>query len=361
MIGGDPEATGTYPLQMGRFEIRGLLGRGGFGIVYRAFDPVLCREVALKIPRAEALADADCQARFQQEARVAARLHHPNLVPVHEAGQLGPICYIAFAYCPGSDLATWLKERALRGLGPIPCVEAASLLRTLARAIHYAHGCGILHRDLKPSNILLSPVDSSTTPAHDSLWFPEADNALIPRVTDFGLAKFAVGDQAQTSSGQMLGTPSYMAPEQTDGRLGPVGPATDVHALGAILYEVLTGRPPFEARSPLETLQRVRTMEPERPSRLRPDLPRDLETICLTCLQKEPRKRYPSAEALAEDLRRFQAHEPILARPTGPSTVSAPGAAQPDAGLHDRLDVPGLAVLGRSLDRSGGADRATQG
>jgi WD40 repeat protein len=153
--------------RIGRFEIRGLLGRGGFGIVYLAYDPVLCREVALKIPRGDALVDADCQARFQQEARVAARLHHPNLVPVHEAGQLGPICYIALAYCPGSDLATWLKQRALRGLGLVGCVEAASLLRTLARAIHYAHGCGVLHRDLKPSNILLSPVTPSTSPAHD--------------------------------------------------------------------------------------------------------------------------------------------------------------------------------------------------
>ena len=307
------ESEGAWPARIGRFEIRGPLGRGGFGIVYRAFDPVLCREVALKIPRADALVDAECQARFQREARAAAGLDHPNLVPVHEAGQLGPISYIAFAYCPGSDLATWLKQRTT----PLRCLEAARLVQILARAIHYAHGRGILHRDLKPSNVLLSPASPGATPAKDNLWLPEADSALIPRVTDFGLAKLAVSDQSQTQSADLLGTPSYMAPEQVEGRRTPAGPAIDVYSLGGILYEVLTGRPPFWGENAVATLRQVELMEPVRPSRLRPELPRDLETICLKCLQKEPRKRYASAEALADDLDRFLTGRPIKARPTG--------------------------------------------
>jgi eukaryotic-like serine/threonine-protein kinase len=305
------ETEANLPTRIGRFEIRCQLGRGGFGIVYRAYDPMLCREVALKIPRAEALVDAECLGRFQREARAAAGLDHPNLVPVHEAGQIGPIAYIAFAYCPGHDLATWLKLRS----SPVRCLEAARLVRTLARAIHYAHGRGVLHRDLKPGNVLLSPVEPCATPAHDNLWLPEPDAALVPRVTDFGLAKFA-SDQAQTRTGDLLGTPCYMAPEQTDGRLKQIGPATDVYALGAILYEVITGRAPFCAETAIETLMQVKNIEPVRPSRLRPELPRDLETICLKCLQKEPRKRYPSAEALADDLNRFLTDRPIQARPT---------------------------------------------
>jgi WD40 repeat protein/serine/threonine protein kinase len=307
------EMDESCPAHIGRFEIRCLLGRGGFGLVYRAYDPVLCREVALKIPRADVLGDADRLARFQREARAAAGLDHPNLVPVHEAGQLGPICYIAFAYCPGSDLATWLKHRGT----PVRCVEAARLVWTLARAIHYAHGRGILHRDLKPSNILLSPVPPSSAPPGDCIWLPDVDCPLIPRVTDFGLAKFAAGDQSQTQTGDLLGTPSYMAPEQADGRLGPIGPATEVYALGVVLYEVVTGRRPFWAETAVETLLQVKTCEPVRPSRLRPELPRDLETICLKCLHKEPEKRYPTAEALWQDLDRFLKGKPIHARPIG--------------------------------------------
>ncbi len=334
-------AEGTYPTRIGRFEIRCPLGRGGFGIVYRAYDPVLCREVALKIPRADALIDAHCRARFEREAVAAAGLDHPNLVSVHEAGQLGPICYIAFAYCPGSDLATWLKQRTT----PIRCVEAARLVRIMARAIHYAHGRGILHRDLKPSNVLLSPVAHTAAASQDNVWLPEADSALIPRVTDFGLAKFAAPDQVQTQTGNLLGTPSYMAPEQTEGRL--VGPTADVYALGVILYEVVTGRPPFWAETPLATLLQVKTIEPVRPSRLRPEMPRDLETICLKCLHKEPRKRYASAAALADDLDRFLTGRPIQARPTGPAEQALKWARRrPRPALATSL---GAACWSRSL------------
>ncbi len=308
------------PTHLGRFEIRRTLGRGGFGIVYLAFDPVLCREIALKIPRGDALADAECRARFQREARAAAGLDHPHLVPVHEAGQIGPICYIALAYCPGNNLAQWLTQRK----SPVPWNQAAKLVATIAEAIHYAHSKGILHRDLKPSNVLLSPIGLAPEPAGEvgdaeavlrsGQWAPEPGTAFLPRITDFGMAKFALSDQSQTQTGQVLGTPSYMAPEQAGGQPDQVGPATDVYALGAILYELVTDRPPFWNETPLETLLQVKTVDPVPPGRLRPRLPRDLETICLKCLHKEPRKRYTTARALADDLRQFLAGRPIQGR-----------------------------------------------
>jgi eukaryotic-like serine/threonine-protein kinase len=317
------DGAATFPSRLGRFVIRRALGSGGFGVVYLAYDPVLCRDVALKIPRADALVDADCRARFQREARAAAVLDHPHLVPVHEAGLLGSLCYIALAYCPGDNLAEWLKQRAV----PVPCVQAAQLVALLAQAVHYAHARGILHRDLKPSNILLSPVVSTDPPttevaetthaARENHWRPEPGTALLPRITDFGMAKIAVGDPGQTRTGAILGTPSYMAPEQVERQNRQVGPTTDVYALGAILYEVLTGLPPFWTETTVETLLLVKSAEPVAPGRLRPRLPRDLETICLKCLQKEQHKRYPSAEALADDLRRFIEGRPILARRTG--------------------------------------------
>ena len=318
----DPsDGDSPCPTHLGRFEIRRLLGRGGFGIVYLAYDPVLCREIALKIPKADALIDADCRARFQREARATAGLDHPHLVPVHEAGQLGPVCYLALAYCPGSNLSEWLMQRKT----PVPMQQAARLVAMLAEAIHYAHTRGILHRDLKPSNVLLTPVAPTQRPAKDSaeadplqsnLWVPEPGAGFLPRITDFGMAKFAVNDQSNTRTGSVIGTPSYMAPEQADGRSSHVGPVTDVYALGAILYEVITDRPPFWTDTPLETLLQVKTADPVAPGRLRPRLPRDLETICLKCLQKEPRKRYAGADALAADLRRFLAGKPIQGRRT---------------------------------------------
>jgi serine/threonine-protein kinase len=281
--------------QVGRFRILRPLGQGAHGMVFLAHDPLLGREVALKVPRAEALVTPELRERFHREARAASGLDHPNVVPVHEAGADGPVCYIASAYCPGISLAQWLRERE----GLVPAGAAAALLAALADGVQHAHGRGVIHRDLKPSNVLLA-------------------EGGVPRITDFGLAKLlAADDSQQTETGAILGTPSYMAPEQAAGGRAAVGPTADVYALGAILYEVLTGRPPFRGESGLEILMQARTCEPVPPGRLRPGLPRDLETICLKCLEKDPQRRYRTARELADDLGRFQRGEPIAARPAG--------------------------------------------
>jgi WD40 repeat protein len=243
-------------------------------------------------------------------------------VPVYDAGEVGPVCYIASAYCPGTTLHEWLKARA----EPVPWKDAAVLVVKLAEAVHHAHANGVVHRDLKPANVLLQLAEGrgQVEKKADASSGPSAIinlQSAIPKITDFGLAKFhslepdATAPQYQTQSGAIVGTPRYMAPEQGVGSSKAVGPAADVHALGAILYEVLTGRPPFVAETVLDTLEQVRSHEPLSPSRLRPKLPRDLETICLRCLQKEPGKRYASAGDLAEDLRRFLDGKPIRARP----------------------------------------------
>ncbi len=239
----------------------------------------------------------------------AAGLDHPNIVPVYEAGEEGSVCFIASAYCPGMTLAAWLRRRS----GPVPFRVAAALLATLADAVDHAHRRGVLHRDLKPSNVMLEmPAAGVVESASDG-------SKLVPRITDFGLAKLVdaePGAAGATQSGVIVGSPSYMAPEQAEGHAGAVGPGADIYSLGVILYEVLTGRPPFQEDSALETLVLVRTQDPLSPSRLRPRLPRDLETICLKCLRRQPQARYPTARALADDLRRFLAAEPIRARPT---------------------------------------------
>ncbi len=272
------------------YEILGVLGRGGMGVVYKARQVQLGRLVALKMILAGAHAGSSDRDRFRTEAEAIARLQHANIVQVHEIGEHEGKPFFSLEFCSGGSL-----DRKLNGT-PLPAQEAARLLETLARAMQAAHSQSVIHRDLKPANVLLA-----------------ADGT--PKITDFGLAK-KLDDVGQTASGAIMGTPSYMAPEQANGSK-QIGPAADVYALGAILYECLTGRPPFKAATPLDTILQVAMDEPVPPSQLQPKTPRDLETICLKCLHKEAGKRYASAAELADELGRFVRGEPIEARPAG--------------------------------------------
>jgi tetratricopeptide (TPR) repeat protein len=295
------------------------LGRGSMGVVYKAREPALDRLVALKIILAGPHAGPDDLVRVHREGRAIARLQHPNIVQIHEIGEDDGRPFLCMEYVdgPGLDrlLARW-NEQASLGLTPD---AAARLLESLARTVHHAHQQGIIHRDLKPANILLAVSDQrSADSPKDGRAELIADRCLlnaIPKIADFGLAKFLDGSADATQTGHLVGTPSFMAPEQADGRNDQVGPGTDVYALGGILYELLTGRPPFQAPTVHETLELVRTAEPTPPRQLQPYLPRDLQTICLKCLAKQPGGRYASALELAEDLRRFLGGEPIKARP----------------------------------------------
>jgi eukaryotic-like serine/threonine-protein kinase len=282
------QPPGSLPAIPG-YQILAELGEGGMGVVYKALQLALKRIVALKMIRAGRDSRA-LLARARIEAEAVARLQHPNIVQVYEVGEHEGKPFFSLEFCSGGSL-----DRQLNGT-PWPPIEAAQLVETLARAMHASHQALVIHRDLKPSNVLLT-----------------ADGA--PKITDFGLAK-KLDEVGPTTSNAIMGTPSYMAPEQALGKNEEVGRAADVYALGAILYELLTGRPPFKGASLLETLEMVRSADPVPPSRLQPKLLRDLETICLKCLEKEPGRRYESAEALAEDLRRYRKGEPIVARPT---------------------------------------------
>jgi hypothetical protein len=276
------------------FEVLEVIGRGGMGVVYRAWQTELKRPVALKMFNAGAQASRAMRARFRVEAEAVARLQHPNIVQIHGADQHKGILILVLELVDGHNLAQRIAGT------PQPAQWAAELVETLARAIHAAHRQGVVHRDLTPANVLLTAADT-------------------PKITDFGLAKLMIGGgDLRSQTGELLGTPSYMAPEQAASRHAAIGAATDVYALGAILYELLSGRPPFKAESPLETLRQVLSDDPIAPSRLRPKLARDLETICLKSLRKEPAQRYSSALALAEDLRRYLNGRPTLARRSGP-------------------------------------------
>jgi serine/threonine-protein kinase len=272
------------------YEILEEVARGGMGVVYKARQTALDRVVALKMILAGAYAAGETVARFEAEARAVARFQHPNIVQVFEVGRHDGLPYFSLEFVEGGTLAKKIARE------PQPPAFAAETVEKLARAVQYAHDRGIVHRDLKPANVLLA--DDGT-----------------PKIADFGLAKSLEGDSGQTQSGQVLGTPSYMAPEQARGDVEAVGPAADVWALGAILYDLLTGRPPFAGSSVLDTLEMVRWRDPVPPSQLTAKLPRDLETICLKCLQKERARRYASAGELADDLRRFLEGRPIVARP----------------------------------------------
>jgi WD40 repeat protein/serine/threonine protein kinase len=292
-----------FPREFGRFSIVREVGQGGFGVVFLAEDRALGRNVALKVPRPEVLVTPEVRRRFLREAEAASRLDHPHIVPVFEVGEEGPICYIASAYCEGPTLAQWLRKQT----APVPVRLASRLVAILAAAVAHAHERGILHRDLKPGNILLQQRAGNRS-STDDLGF-------VPRICDFGLAKLLDQATQDTRSGLPIGSPEYMSPEQAAGRLREQGPATDVYALGVILYELLTGRPPHRGETDLETLRLVSDQDPPSSRSLRPGLPRDLERIVLKCLEKRPAWRYASASELSADLERFLEGRPVHARP----------------------------------------------
>jgi formylglycine-generating enzyme required for sulfatase activity len=332
-----PGESREYP-EIPGYEILGICGHGGMGVVYRARQLGANRLVALKMIRAVEHPSPTERLRFQIETEAAARLQHPHIVQLHEVGEVRGQPFFSLEFCDGGTLTEQLKKQR-----PTPH-EAAALIETLARGMHYAHLRGVVHRDLKPGNVLLAGAER------------------VPKITDFGLAKRIDAEARDVSqSGAIMGTAAYMAPEQAAGKVRDTGPSADVYALGALLYECLTGRPPFEGPQHL-VLVSVLNDEPVPPSRRGAKVPADLETICLKCLSKEPARRYGSAEELANDLRRYQAGEPIRARPVGAVECAVKWARRRPA-LAALLGVVLLALIGLTalsavaLDRERKAQR----
>src|SRR5256885_10636862 len=288
----DAVRAATMLGELGDYELLEEVGRGGQGVVFRARQKSLNRTVALKVISLGQWASKAHLKRFRLEAEAAARLEHPGIVPIHEVGERDGSCYFSMKFVEGGQL----DEVARRE--PMPPRRGAELIAKVAHTVHYAHEHGILHRDIKPGNILL-------------------DAKGVPHLTDFGLARLVESESSVTQTWDVLGTPSYMAPEQAVGNNAAVSNVTDVYGVGAVLYQLLTGHPPFAGGTTYETIKLLQDTEPRPPRSLNPKIDRDLSTICLKCLEKDPKRRYPSALALAEDLERWLKHEPIQARHTG--------------------------------------------
>jgi len=299
------------PRTIGRFKVIRKLGEGGFGIVLLVHDPRLNRQVALKVPRPEALMTEELRTRFLREAESAAALNHPNVVPVFEVGNVGPVAYIASLFVDGPTLSQLQRRRSV----PFSMQETAELVFSLADAVQHAHSRGVLHRDIKPSNILIDEAESEEDCDIEPDGNPTPVSlARVARIADFGLAKRIDNNAGDTRTGSLVGTPSYMSPEQAEGNHDTVGTATDIYSLGAVLYELLAGRPPFHESTIVATLQAVQQKDPMPLRRYRPNVSPDLESICLKCLEKNPDSRYASAAALRTDLQRFIDGEPVFAR-----------------------------------------------
>jgi WD40 repeat protein len=297
--------------QFGRFELVGRIGSGGSGIVFKALDAQLGWHVALKVARAETLFSEEAKQRFRREAQVLAALRHPNIIAIHETGETDGLPYIVQELCRGPNLAVWLRDQQ-KANQPVPISVAARWVMLASQAVAHAQQRGIVHRDLKPANILLEPLSAVGESGGDS-----RDDAFIPRITDFGIAKLFDSDDGVTATVAVLGTAAYMAPEQAEGKTREVGEPADVYSLGVILYELLTGRRPIEGQTDIDTLRRLATDAPHSISEFRKEVPRDLQAICLKCLEKDPADRYRTAHELASDLESFLSGVPVTARPVG--------------------------------------------
>jgi serine/threonine-protein kinase len=295
--------------ELGDYELLEEVGRGGQGVVFRARQKSLNRIVALKVISLGQWASEAHLKRFRREAEAAASLAHPSIVPIYDVGERDGLCYFSMKFVEGGQLDEVVRRR------PISVRQAAELTAKVARTVHYAHEHGILHRDIKPGNILL-------------------DEKGEPHLTDFGLARLLDSESTVTRTVEVMGTPSYMAPEQAAGKNAELTSATDVYGLGAVLYQLLTGQPPFAGGTTYETIKLLLDTEPRPPRSLNPKIDSELSTICLKCLEKDPSQRYPSALALAEDLEHWLKHEPILAKPSGFLHTPANGSNETQAHLY---------------------------